>query len=655
MNKKSFLACLLFLISVHLQIFPENGTELFDKIELRFHLKEYTNNYDSEMIRVDGEFTSPSGKTYTMPGFYYADYVKLKDFDCGLDIPCESLQKAKHQPYNWSIRFTPNETGIWKYAIIAQDKNGRCIFPRNKKGNFTCIRSVRTGFITKNNNRYLKKGNDPIFLVGANVAWYGRDAFSVIPVNELGTNDYQRYIDILARIDVNFIKVWINHPASMALVGREWTTGKMHWFDDYNQKDAWQLDQVMEYANKHDINILLCVLQQNSFVNSYGVNRWEEHNAFNSRENSKREQVIQSPFNFFSDEKAIKYTKDLFRYIVARWGYMPNLIAWKLFTEIEQVEKIWSRSGVYPPDNYIENVIKWHNDMADYIRKIDPYQHLITTSSPNKYSSGGKEFPRIWYNMDLTISHDYQGFNNMKELKRFETHLLNRANAYINEPGLHDKPYMVQEWGLTPGNELRKLDPNGYQYHCCLWSSCMTGAFGSVATWEWDSYILKQHLFKLLKPVSIFMSSVINDLDSSMRGYKMHMNGLSVFYATNDYKDMFIGWCQDDNYDFSVIKDTKYIDDLKSSKPKPFSKRNTINLAVNKNKQAYTIQWFDTQTAEIVYEETIQSKGYKIKFSMPGSLRSGTFGDGAFIISTKDISPTIEKNSQVTNPKRIKL
>ena len=40
---------------------------------------------------------------------------------------------------------------------------------------------------------------------------------------------------------------------------------------------------------------------------------------------------------------------------------------------------------------------------------------------------------------------------------------------------------------------------------------------------------------------------------------------------------------------------------------------------------------------------------------MPGSLRSGTFGDGAFIISMKDMSATIGKTSQATNSKKIKL
>ena len=632
---------------------PEGEVGLFQKIELRFHLNEYANNYDSKIIRVDAEFRSPSGKIYIMPGFYFTDYVKLPDFDCGMDIPCEKLKSSTQQPYNWAIRFTPTEVGTWTYTVYAKDKKGSISFPENRS--FTCVASDETGFISKNNNRYLKKGDEPVFMVGANVPWYGKSSFYDIPLNELGTNDYKRYIKLLAQNNATFMKVWINHPPGMALVGREFTTGKMHWFDDYNQKDAWQLDRIFEEAQENNINILLCVFQQNSLVNNYGVYYWKNDNAFNSAENSKGERVIRSPFDFFSNKKAIKYTKDLLRYIIARWGYAPNLIAWKLFTEVEQVENIWSRSNVYPPLNYLDNMIRWHSIMAGFIRQNDPYKHLITTSSPNKYAHNGKEFPSVFYDMDLTVSHDYKSYKSIVRMKQFETHMLKAATNYIETPRLTDKPYMSQEWGFSTGKEMVKYDPNGYEFHCCLWSSSMSGAFGSMAPWWWDSYLLKKHLFKELQPVSFFMNSVVEHLNGSTKGYKVQIHGLTVFYATTEKEDIFIGWCQDDNYDFSVVKNTRYIKNLKSSKPRPAGRKSIIKLRVNKNKQTYTIRWYDTQNAEMVQEETVSSKGYKIKFTMPQDLRTSTFGDGAFIITTGKPTVRTEESSTGTASKHIKL
>ncbi len=642
MIKHFFCFFSIFLITIALfsqpdigkiEVYPNSEIGLFEKVELRFQMNTYANNYDSEIIKVDAVFTSPSGKNYKVPGFYYVDYVKLPDYDCGMELPCELLRAGKFQPYNWVIRFTPSEVGQWAYKVIAEDKNGTITIPTNTTYNFMCSYSDKSGFITKRNNRYLQKGDDPLFMVGTNLCWYGRDAFSKPIVNELGTNDFVRYFDILQENEANFTKVWINHPPGISLTGREWTTDKVHGFDDYNQKDAWQLDKIFELAEARNLNIILCVFQQNSFVNTYGVNNWDNSNAFNRSVNRSDKETINSPFDFFSDENTRKRTRDMLRYMIARWGYATNLVAWKIFTEIEQVENIWSKSGVNPPNGYLESVFSWHTEMSKYIRRIDAFDHLITTSSPNKYSNGGKEYPRVFYDMDLTISHDYKGINTLNDIKVFEKHLLVRANAYSSEDKLQDKPYMSQEWGVVPGKKLREMDPVGYAFHCCLWSSAMSGAFGSVLSWEWDTYLVKNDLFKQLKPVSRFMNGVIGELDGSIIGRKVQNNGISTFYALNRNNGLIIGWCQDDNYDFSVVKNTAYIKDLKRAKPDVKSRKNTILIPVQENdNKYYTIKWYDTNTAELVEEELVSSARGKLKLKMPHVLRSSSFGDGAFII-----------------------
>ena len=665
MIKHLSIAGFLFFISLRLlaqpditnfSVYPKDGAGLFNKIELRFHLNGYSNNYDSEVIRVDAQFISPSGKTYSVPGFYYVDYVKIKDFDCGLDIPCELLKTASLQPYNWLVRFTPKETGTWIYTVTAQDKNGNTRYPRNKTGSFVCVNSEHSGFITKNNNRYLKKGNTPIFMVGPNIAWYERNSYADIPVEETGSNDYKRYIRLLAQNSANFMRIWINHPAGISLVGREWTTGKMHSFDNYNQKDAWQLDQIISDADSNGVNIVLCLLQQNAFVNSYGVNNWDDNNAFNKKTAENKDASIRSPFDIFTNPEAIRQTKNLFRYIIARWGYATNIISWELWNEVEQMKKVWQKSDVSAPDSFYRDVINWHRKMAAYVRKTDPYGHLISTSSPSKYKYKGTLYPEVWYSMDLTASHDYQSYKSITKIKNFETHLLNRAKGYITEPSLSDKPYMSQEWGMTPGKRMPRYDPNGYEFHDCLWSGSMTGAYGAIAVWEWDNYALRQHLFKRLRPVSVFMNSIVSQLDGSVKGYKTQMNGLTVFYAVNNKTDLFIGWCQDDHYDFAAVKNTRYVKDLRSNKPAPASTRNTLQLPVKKNKKKYTVTWYDTQTARKVYEEKVMSKKHKIRFNMPAELRSGTFGDGAFIISLQgrniSVSPAQEENPKKTTKEK---
>ncbi len=40
----------------------------------------------------------------------------------------------------------------------------------------------------------------------------------------------------------------------------------------------------------------------------------------------------------FTDPQARKYQQRIFRYIVARWGYSPNILSWELFNEIDELQ-----------------------------------------------------------------------------------------------------------------------------------------------------------------------------------------------------------------------------------------------------------------------------------------------------------------------------
>ena len=66
-------------------------------LELEFETKrEYKNPFLDVVL--DGEFTSPSGAKYKIPGFY--------DDEC-----------------TWKVRFSPNETGVWSYRTITNNRD----------------------------------------------------------------------------------------------------------------------------------------------------------------------------------------------------------------------------------------------------------------------------------------------------------------------------------------------------------------------------------------------------------------------------------------------------------------------------------------------------------------------------------------------------
>ena len=84
-------------------------------------------------------------------------------------------------------------------------------------------------------------------------------------------------------------------------------------------------------------------------------------------------------------------TKRKLRYIVARWGYSPSILAFELFNEVQFTDaaqlNMW---------NIIE---AWHNEMAQFIRANDVYHHLITSSSDLTKP--------IWDQTDYYQHHDY--------------------------------------------------------------------------------------------------------------------------------------------------------------------------------------------------------------------------------------------------------
>ena len=57
-----------------------------------------------------------------------------------------------------------------------------------------------------------------------------------------------------------------------------------------------------------------------------------------------------------------------YRYIVARWGWSPAVVAWELFNEVHWTDAF--RQGREA------DVARWHGEMADFIRSVDVYGHL---------------------------------------------------------------------------------------------------------------------------------------------------------------------------------------------------------------------------------------------------------------------------------------
>ena len=89
----------------------------------------------------------------------------------------------------------------------------------------------------------------------------------------------------------------------------------------------------------------------------------------------------------------------MLRYIVARWGYSPNIMGWELWNEFNTVKAYKTELE--------RSLLEWTAEMARYIKSIDPNNHMTTTSL------GSCDFDdALWHlpEMDWAQMHGYYFF-----------------------------------------------------------------------------------------------------------------------------------------------------------------------------------------------------------------------------------------------------
>lgn len=485
-----------------------------------------------------------------------------------------------------------------------------------------------------------------------------------------GIYSYQRRIDSLYN-KANYMRIWLCRYQYLSLYGPEYTQlennqPKMYFDSLINQKDAAELDSIIDYASRHGISIMPCFFTFGDFepYNSShpDVSVWE-NNPFHTILG------LQNPYDYFWNEEAYRITKNLIRYIIARWGYATNIMAWELWNEVGKLFES------YPGTDCQKNAIKWHHDMASYIREIDPFHHCITTSTSDNNS--------IFYNtgfndMDFVQHHKYENINTALLKKKLSynafTNVIDGHNSYPT------KPIFLGELGFS-ANDLVHIekDPKGVELHNVLWSSFFTSGMGSSSCWWWD-YLDIQNLYSVFKPVYNFsrnlpllsstFSGYFNGLYSHDTDSLYFFGNLESYYIKNQTDDTIIGWCQDAAYSYQSLRRlTDYVNASGTTfiengvfdpdgyvytlnplkKPQPIAYSDHITIRVNRNLPStteYLVRWYNTETGEIYpFEATtvlIQSTltyNY-ISVEIPSSIINfqqnivnNTFGDAVFVIT----------------------
>ncbi|MBK9450043.1 MAG: DUF5060 domain-containing protein [Bacteroidetes bacterium] len=242
-------------------VFP-NTIGKYQKFEISFDLGTYNNPYDYDEIDCWAEFVSPSGKVSKVFGFYYEGYLKTDD---GAATSNEILVPTGGN--HWKFRFSPHETGHWTFSMTARDSSGTTTEPMTNHFTFEVTPTDEKGFISAANNRYLKyDSGDPYFPIGDSYPWWLVAPWRASSNGtEKGTNIAKHYMDGMAANGVTYNRFELNFYEGLSLTGRDFVLQKT-FYSYYNQHDAWQLDEVMDYAKEKGVNINLALWAAADFV-----------------------------------------------------------------------------------------------------------------------------------------------------------------------------------------------------------------------------------------------------------------------------------------------------------------------------------------------------------------------------------------------------
>lgn len=426
----------------------------FQRLTLDIDLQAtYDNAFDAKQISVDVAVTGPDGRQWVAPGFFYAPYRQ----DDGATK--NRLTVPAGQP-RWQARLSFAEPGRHTLVVVARDRTGTV---QSQPLAVRVIRADDAGMIRrhKSDSRYfVTDRGETWFAVGANVCWgetwgdFGKHVFA-----------YDDWFPKYAAHGCNYARIWLSLEWNdLALITQ--TSG----YDRIDLQRAWHLDHVLDLAERHGLHLMLCfdahgMLRSKSRLHGF----WEmsplhpDHGA-----------PIARPIEFFTNEKMLDAYRNRLRYLVARYGYSKNIFSWEFFNEVDLIDDYDSRL-----------IADWHRRMATYLRSIDPWKHLITTSFAR--SQGDSAVDGL-EELDFVQTHHYQARD---IVAAFQSDVRNKVAA-------RNRPHFHGEFGVShSGQETGKLDPKGIHLHNGLYSCVGLGAAGTAMTWWWDSYVHPRDLYPL--------------------------------------------------------------------------------------------------------------------------------------------------------------
>jgi len=373
------------------------------------------NPYDARLVRLDAAFTGPDGSSMAVPGFWDGKGA-------------------------WHVRFTPSQAGTWNYQVTVSDAGGSSA---PAQGKFDVTPSDLHGWIEAGDkvdpsysSRYLAyQDGTPFYGVG-----YG-EALNILT----GGFSLERGVSTFNSMNAaneNYVVWWPLYSSSPI----------NNSYSQYTASNLDVMDIVVRDAQKKHVLLIFTVWDHPELrdaTHAWGPGNWSL-NGFSKLGDIK---------SFFTSDESWAWQQNLYRYMIARWGYSPAIGMWQTVSEINGT-------------NAYDQTDPWHQKVNAYFQANDPYHHPTTASM-----SGDTSWPVGHKLMDAPQVHVYDFKNGA--LKIDDTHAAAVLSHWTSEMWAEAaKPNWVGEFGVPGDQDYPEL------FHNSIWAALASGAAMTPAEWN---------------------------------------------------------------------------------------------------------------------------------------------------------------------------
>lgn len=440
----------------------------------------YGNPFDPADVSVEAVFVGPDGQTTVRYGFYYQDFIIQRKYLVANDA---RYWQPAATPQPWRVRFAPGQIGTWRYTLTVSYRGGitETLPPRT----FECVASASSGFLkVAPNKRQLVFDQGQSFLaIGSNVDYWGDNALAVPaglaaagshnvsmcgkrPVMQLPARQqyqfstytytaYEQVFEQLHAVKGNFARVWLQ--ASNWDIETYDSTTRVNTLGYYqpHQPRMYDLDRLLLAAKTNGVYLHLSLLDGARLWNNATSRQWRTFPYKVGLGLGPHEQL-----RFFTEPAARRLFKNKLRYIVARWGYSPQIASYELLNEGDFID-----AGLIFGQNYRQDLPplwRWTVEMATYLKELDG-RHLQTTAyGPENGYELLRDHPDLF---DYTTSHDYTASFNAELRRNYLAQAMTR---------LHHRPYQLQEVDYSPYINTSYA----VKFHTMPWATAFSGSLG---------------------------------------------------------------------------------------------------------------------------------------------------------------------------------